>query len=152
MRTVEEIKGWDKDPARRPGYQIYRPVEPWPHTRFPPSQQAGEPAVPGKVTPVFGTSCPLRGPSGALRRIGYRYPEYVARRWLLLLVADRVEATGPRLRRLLGFGAPVFLAGLAALGGGLRPRRKKRARGDLWLYAPFAQRLPKRPSAARALW
>lgn len=153
MRSIEEIRGWDKDPASRPGYQIYRPVEPWPHSRIPPTQQEGTPAVPRAPTPVFGTACPLRGPSGLVRRAAYRYPEHLARRWILLLFADRVEATGPRLRRLLTYGAPLFLAGLATLGGSWkRQAGRRRGRGEWKVAVPLAQRLPKKPPAARGVW
>src|SRR5690606_37715736 len=110
MLSVDEIKGVDRDISRRPGYQLYRPVEPWPFTRHPPTQQAGKPAVPRQPTPVFGTSCPPRGLSGIIRTAAYRVPDHLPRKWLLLLLADRVEATGPRLRRLLTYGAPVLLA------------------------------------------
>lgn len=141
MRSIEEFKGWDKDFGRRPGHQAYRPIEPWPNTRHPPTQQQGRPTVPRPPTPVFGTSCPLRGPSGLVRRWAYRYPEHQAKRWILLLFADRVEATGPRLRRLATYGAPVLLAGLAALGGRRRWPKKKGNFKTLGLRSPSPGKL-----------
>lgn len=45
------------------------------------------PAMP----PVFGSSVPPRGVSGALRRCAFRYSENDLRHWLLLLFADRVD-------------------------------------------------------------
>lgn len=51
------------------------------------------------LTPVFGTSCPPRGVSGALRRFSYRkYSEGRPAHWLLLLAADRVDAWENHLR------------------------------------------------------
>ncbi len=67
-----------------------------------PPQQAGVAARGRRGNPrarVFGTGEPARGASGALRRLAYRVPEHRASRWALLLVADRVEAAGGRLRR-----------------------------------------------------
>lgn len=45
------------------------------------------------LTPVFGTSCPPKGLSGALRRYAYRrHSEAKAMHWMILLAADRVDA------------------------------------------------------------
>jgi hypothetical protein len=41
--------------------------------------------------PVFGTTCPLRGISGFLRRRAFRCSESDLRDWLMLLFADRVD-------------------------------------------------------------
>jgi hypothetical protein len=55
-----------------------------------------------RLTPVFGTSAPPRGASGAIRRLAYaRYSEARAAHWLLLLAADRVDAKEQLLRSLL---------------------------------------------------
>jgi hypothetical protein len=51
------------------------------------------------LTPVFGTSCPPKGLSGALHKLSYRkYSEGRAAHWLLLLAADRVDAWESHLR------------------------------------------------------
>jgi len=148
MFSVDEIKGVD-DIYHRPGHQGYRPVGPWPNTRYPPSPQPGTPSVPkhgrlGKpMPPVFGTSCPLRGVSGAIRKWAYTFPDHQARHWLLLIFADRVEATGPRLRRLATYGAPLFLAGFGALWLGKRGAFGRAPSAG----RAFVQRLP----AARAI-
>ena len=42
------------------------------------------------VTAVFGTSTPPSGPSGALRRLAFRYSESSYGHWLPLMLADRV--------------------------------------------------------------
>jgi len=125
MLPIDEIRGVD-DVSRRPGHEGFRPVAPWPNARIPPASQPGRPSVPvrtraGKpMTPVFGTSSPLRGVSGMIRRWAYTFPEHRARRWLLLILADRVEATGPRLRRLAPLAVPLLFATFAAF----RPRAR----------------------------
>jgi hypothetical protein len=44
------------------------------------------------LPPVFGTACPPKGLSGAIRKLSYaRYSEGRAAHWLLLMVADRVD-------------------------------------------------------------
>ncbi len=51
---------------------------------------------------MFGTAQPPHGLAGALRRLSYaRFSEARAAHWLLLVVADRVDATGAHLRSLL---------------------------------------------------
>ena len=42
------------------------------------------------VTAVFGTSTPPSGPSGAIRRLAFRYSESSYGHWLPLMLADRV--------------------------------------------------------------
>jgi hypothetical protein len=42
------------------------------------------------LTSVFGTSAPPSGPSGAIRRIAFRYSESSYGHWLPLVLADRV--------------------------------------------------------------
>jgi ferritin-like metal-binding protein YciE len=77
-----------------------------------------------ELTPVFGTGPAPRWASGALRAVAYRIPEHQARRWLLLLAADRVDVLEHRVPELLtgrGWGAladqvranPVGMLGLA---------------------------------------
>jgi hypothetical protein len=51
------------------------------------------------LTPVFGTSCPPKGLSGAIRKYAYKqYSEARAAHWLLLLAADRVDVVEGTLR------------------------------------------------------
>jgi hypothetical protein len=104
--------GVDLDRARRPGVPKERPPAPWPHARFPPAPQRGRPSAPlhgrpnKSMPPVFGTAVPLRGLSGLVRRLGYRYPDHHPRHWLLELVGDRIDSFSHRARRL----APWALA------------------------------------------
>ncbi|HEV7919537.1 MAG TPA: hypothetical protein VGR02_01975 [Thermoanaerobaculia bacterium] len=52
------------------------------------------------MTPVFGTSCPPRGVSGMLRAYAYRFGEGRLRRWMTLMLADRVDVLEGRLEDL----------------------------------------------------
>jgi hypothetical protein len=101
------IPGWgaDLDPADRPSGGREREVRPadGTHWEIPPDQPARRPRERSiehsRLTPVFGTSCPPRGLSGALRKLAYaRYSEARAAHWLLLLGADRVDSAGQTLR------------------------------------------------------
>jgi hypothetical protein len=69
------------------------------------------------LTPVYSTAIPVRGLSGLLRRAAYKVPDYKARRWLLLIVADRIDALehrpGALTKALAGVGL-VTLAVFAA--------------------------------------
>lgn len=101
------IPGWgaDLDPKDRPSVpKLQRqPALTGAHWEFPerqpekwPRERSIEHAF---LTPVFGTSCPPRGLSGALRTLSYRrYSEARAAHWLLLLAADRVDAWESHLR------------------------------------------------------
>lgn len=100
------IPGWgvDRDPADRPSFPREdlsleldlggarpgadgipeRQPEQWPRERSIEHEM---------LTPVFGTSTPPKGLSGAIRKFAYgRYSEGRAAHWLLLLAADRVDA------------------------------------------------------------
>ena len=101
------IPGWgvDLDPADRPAVprERFDPSASGAHWDFPERQiemghreRSLEHAF---LTPVFGTSTPPRGLSGAIRKIAYaRYSEARAAHWLLLLGADRVDAWESHLR------------------------------------------------------
>jgi hypothetical protein len=76
------------------------------------------------ITPVFSSANPPRGLSGLLRRAAYRFPDYRSRRWLLLMVADRVDAIehAPLTMMRVAGGLSV-LAMLAAIIRGSSARR-----------------------------
>jgi hypothetical protein len=107
---VTTIPGWgaDLDPDDRPSVPRQRP-EPellGAHWDLPERQIEERPRERsiehGMLPPVFGTSCPPHGVSGAIRRLAYRrYSEGRAAHWLLLLAADRVDATGSVATSLL---------------------------------------------------
>lgn len=56
-----------------------------------------------RPTPVVGTAQPPHGISGLIRRKAYDMPEHLARHWMLLFLADRVDVLedriGPALAR-----------------------------------------------------
>jgi hypothetical protein len=93
------IKGWASDLARerRPGVprdkapdigveQLYPPIEKqFPRIKIHKSTEHG------RLTPVFGTSCPPSGLSGRMRDFAYRFSEGRLTRWLTLMAADRVN-------------------------------------------------------------
>jgi hypothetical protein len=89
-----------------------------------PEQQVSPPAVVSRrrgITPVYGTANPPRALSGVLRRVAYGIPEYKPRRWMLLMIADRVDVlehtvlpTTVKIGALAGLGVAVWL-GVRAL-------------------------------------
>lgn len=94
------IPGWgaDLDPADRPAVpqERFDPSATGAHWELPDQQPSDGPRERSiehaRLTPVFGTSVPLKGLSGAIRRLAYRrYSEGRAAHWLLLLAADRVD-------------------------------------------------------------
>ncbi|HLM06381.1 MAG TPA: hypothetical protein VK402_14480 [Blastococcus sp.] len=102
------IPGWgvDLDPANRPS--VPKLLEPQPdrsgaHWEMPEQQPEKWPRERSiehaRLTPVFGTSTPPKGLSGAIRKLSYRrYSEGRAAHWLLLVLADRVDAWESHLR------------------------------------------------------
>ncbi len=109
MQPVKRPEYWgvDLDPARRPGVPMAREPQPWPNARFPPERQLGKPASPMHGRPnkpmpaVFGTAVPLRGLSGLVRRLAYRYPDHYPSHWMLKMLGDRVDSLTYRARKYL---------------------------------------------------
>jgi len=104
------IPGWgvDLDPADRPSVpkERFDPGATGAHWTYPERQPERWPRERSiehaELTPVFGTSCPPRGLSGALRKYAYRrFSEGRAAHWLLLLGADRVDVAESRVRALV---------------------------------------------------
>lgn len=110
----------DASPLQRPG--IPQETEPpqalaSAHWLKPEQQQSEREPLVGKglmLTPVFSTAVPTRGISGVMRRLAYRIPDYKARRWLLLMLADRVDAVEHQPARLAKSAAAVGILGLGA--------------------------------------
>jgi len=104
------IPGWgaDLDPKDRPSVPKlqFQDDLTGAHWEFPerqpekwPRERSVEHAF---LTPVFGTAQPPKGLSGAIRKFCYaRYSEGRAAHWLLLVLADRVDAVEEHLRSFL---------------------------------------------------
>lgn len=114
------IPGWgaDRDRAVRPSVPRERyDLETGAHWDFPERQIEKEPrerSIEHKfLTPVFGTTAPPTGVSGAMRKYAYRkYSEARAAHWLILLASDRVDASESRVSALLrGASAPWLVGG-----------------------------------------
>ena len=101
------IPGWgaDLDPNNRPSVPKERltPAGTGAHWDSPERQQEQRPrerSIEHSIlTPVFGTSAPVKGLSGALRRYSYaKFSEGRAAHWLILIAADRVDAVESHLK------------------------------------------------------
>jgi hypothetical protein len=123
----QRIPGWgvDLDPKDRPAYprERFDPAASGAHWDFPERQEERWPRERSiehlELTPVFGTSTPPRGLSGAIRKLAYaRYSEARAAHWLLLIGADRVDAWEHHLQSLLTLRPdnPVTETGVLAEG------------------------------------
>lgn len=125
-------RGIDLAAEKRPGVPRERPPRPLEgaHWSTPEQQTATVPVfvhanAPG-LTPVFGTASPPHGWSGELRRVAYEIPDHRASHWVLLLVADRVDAIESDLGGFVRRSWPMLLLATAVgvgLGAARRPRR-----------------------------
>lgn len=130
-----EIPGWgaDLDPADRPAFpqELPPPADTGARWDFPERQDAHgtrERSIEHRfLTPVFGTSVPLRGLSGLVRGFAYRrFSEARAAHWLLLLAGDRIDAVESHLRSVASLRPdnPLTQTGVRAelTHGGVRSR------------------------------
>jgi hypothetical protein len=110
--------GFDRDVSRRPGYGSVHGMKAWPNARSPVTRQPRDIPVfmHGRSNktfpPVFGTDCPPKGLSGQLRALAYGYPDHVARHWLMLLFADRVDSWEHRLKKAWPLVVPAVVGGV----------------------------------------
>lgn len=116
------IAGWGADlhHAMRPAYPMERtpPRLHGVHWEAPSPQPATVEVLlsterPG-ITPVFGTAVPPRGLSGAVRRLAFKASENDVRRWLLLMLADRIDVVEGFLADLAKGHVPNVLAEMGA--------------------------------------
>lgn len=118
------IVGWgaDLDHAQRPAYPMERTPPRLEGVHW--NQPAAQPQTvevltsierPG-ITPVFGTTLPPHGLSGSLRRLAFKASESDVRRWMLLLLADRIDVVEGLLQDLAQGHLPNVLGemGIAA--------------------------------------
>ncbi|MEH3084957.1 MAG: hypothetical protein PGN26_00075 [Xylophilus ampelinus] len=114
------IPGWgaDLDPADRPAYPKERMPARLPGLHWEEDEIAQQPATvkvlcsterDSRLTPVFGTTLPPRGASGALREFAFKYSENDLRHWLVLLAADRTDMVEGLLEDLLRGHVPNVL-------------------------------------------
>jgi hypothetical protein len=120
LQFQEDLSGahWGETPDQQP--------EQWPRERS---------IEHARLTPVFGTSAPPKGLSGVIRKFSYaRYSEGRAAHWLLLVLADRVDAWESHLASFatLRPDNPVTQTGVRSefTHGGVRSRRGSK-RADL---------------------
>jgi hypothetical protein len=102
-KSPSQIKGWgvDADPKNDPPYPMKLRND-GEHSGYswerPPRQPLTVEVLHSNERPdltcVFGTSTPPSGPSGALRRLAFRYSESSYGHWLPLVLADRVGVVG----------------------------------------------------------
>ena len=151
------IPGWgvDLDPADRPAVprERFDPSATGAHWEFPERQPETRPRERsiehGTLPPVFGTSAPPKGLSGAMRRYSYaRFSEARAAHWLLLIAADRVDAWESHLRSFAtlrpdnpitqtGVLSEVRRHGLASRRAGRRADRAHQALDPLVVAGPW---------------
>jgi hypothetical protein len=104
--TQMPIPGWgvDRRPEDRPGYPLEQ------------EHHVGHDTLEGR--PPYTVTVPLKGLSGVIRRAAYRIPDWKPRRWLMLMLADRIDVLESKL-------TPRNLLVAAGLGGlALFVRRK----------------------------
>lgn len=114
------LEAADQNPQDRPGVpQEADPPEPLAdaHWLAPEPQRSEYHPLVGngrQLTPVFSTANRARGLSGLVRRLAYRAPDYKPRRWMLLILSDRIDALEHNPGRLLklGTGIGLVIAGL----------------------------------------
>lgn len=142
METEERM-----DPAR-PGVPRERAPEPAGEAHEPPAPQERTVRVlthteRAEVTPVFGTAAPPRGLSGWMRKQAYRIPEHHAAHFMLLMVADRVDAVEH------GMIPKVPLATAVLITGGIALRKFQNARPEQLSRRALVLRKLKRRQSAR---
>lgn len=102
LASKSEIPGWgsDIDRGKRPAFAMaMEPAdhEGHGHDHAAPAQQRRDIEVlvsneRPQITPLFGTGPQPTGISGAIRRFAFRYTENDIRHFMLLLLADRINA------------------------------------------------------------
>jgi hypothetical protein len=116
------VPGWGVDarPENRPG--VPQELEPpRPIAQGDPHLDARQSSMPRplldpnrSLTPVYSAAVPPRGLSGMLRRAAYKYPTYRARRWMLLMLADRIDVLEHNGGKLVG-GLAMLALGFFAV-------------------------------------
>lgn len=110
----------DVDQMPIPGWGVDRKVEDRPGVPLEQEHHVNHDTMQGQ--PPYTETIPLKGLSGVLRRLAYQWPDWKPRRWMTLMLADRVDALESKLtpRNLLLAGG---LTGAAAALVSWRKRR-----------------------------
>lgn len=127
MMMNPNIVGWGADARMedRPGVpREIQPPQPIGNGELgiPVQQTIGKPTAKSPLkalTPVYGTAQPASGLSGVMRRMAYGIPDYKPSRWLLLIMADKVDVLEHNPLRLLTMGA-LLTVGVLGLRRALR--------------------------------
>lgn len=80
------------------------------------------------MSSTFGSALPPKGLSGVIRRAAYRVPDYEAKRWMLLMLADRVDVLESDLGRAVKRPETWALAAALGFGGAMLMARARRRR------------------------
>jgi hypothetical protein len=104
------VPGWgvDRNPRLRPGHPLYQEY------RVAHDTLAGE--------PPWTDTVPLKGLSGVIRRMAYELPDWKPRRWLMLMLADRVD----KLESMLTARNLLLAGGIGGLVAALAIRLRRR--------------------------
>lgn len=116
------VPGWgaDLDHANRPAYPMERTPPRLENVHW--EQPSPQPITvevlksterPG-ISPVFGSTLPPRGLSGVVRRLAFRASENDLRRWLLLMLADRINVIEGLIEDLSSGHVPNLLGEMGA--------------------------------------
>ena len=83
--TQMPIPGWgvDRKPESRPGYPLQQ------------ERHVGFDTIEGQAP--YTNTVPLKGLSGVIRRAAYKLPDWKTSRWMMLMMADRVDAFEAKL-------------------------------------------------------
>ena len=113
-----------------PGWGVDRRIEARPGYPLEQERRVDHDTLAG--LPPYTETIPLHGLSGVLKRLAYQYPDWKPRRWMLLMLSDRVDKLEskltPRNLAIMG-GVASLAAGLGAWSG----LRKKQTAGDRML-------------------
>jgi hypothetical protein len=96
---------------------------------------------------VYGTAQPPKGVSGLVRAAAYKYPDHFTRHWMMLLLADRIDAMEHRIRSVGGVATMAAVLLLGGVGVGLA-RRSARADRPRHRRVMVRRNVPVPPSMA----
>jgi hypothetical protein len=129
-----KVEAADADPRRRPGVPMEHAPKPAGNSHWvsPPKQVENTEILkePSRraMSATFGSANPPKGLSGVIRRAAYRIPDYEAKRWLMLIFADRVDVLESDLARAVRRPEAWVIAAALGVGGAMLVARARRRR------------------------